>query len=477
MSQRGIGFPRADILYKLAGEGQDYFVGRLASAQGGGNPAGRVVGKGVTKGSDTAFAITKVIISTQGAATTSSQVNDTTDLLLVDEGGTTRGTLSFLTPHRNPAIFSPVMTQTLPNGNLVWEPVTPLFVPPNWSLQAQNDATQACEVMAFGFNISESDARALGYDVTNVGSPTTAHNWFCEGAKPSSDTTTVLVTRRAGYAIRIDDIVMRMMPATASGTVATVKLQKSDGTSLFEWGANGDNGEPIDKIIRGPIYLDPADGGSPISNGYGLNVTSTNCAGRFTIVVKGAFIPYKDVPDDVWFARVTPSVPTPATGLVAAAANLAGNAVATTIKAAPGKGRQLIVEGIDFSACKDATVASGTVSTLLGTGTAADAAGVTIIPGSQSYNSALVPLIATLSLNSHHQRKNITVDRVNLPCGDNKMLLIETGVYNFLNAVITPVSATTGDFDHFSVTCWGRIRPTISTDQGTAGRGFPYHGA
>ena len=61
-----------------------------------------------------------------------------------------------------------------------------------------------------------------------------------------------------------------------------------------------------------------------------------------------------------------------------------------------------------------------------------------------------------------------------------------------LGAIVTPVNTTTGDFDHISLTVWGRIRPSTGSDMGTLqntvgptgsaatgnnGRGLPYTGA
>jgi hypothetical protein len=491
-------FPHPADREKLPYEDKSFFVCRPTGGQAG-TGAGTVTLLPARKGQ--VGVITRVVAWTTGASVTTTQVNDTLDLLIVDDGGTARVSMPFLCPHREPAIYSPVVTQTLPESFLSWEPQMAIVVPSGWTAAVACDSSVVISIMLFGYWLDENEARQLGFDVNNIGSPVSSHNWFAGGLKPATNTTTTLTAARSGMAFEITDIFLRMMPNNITTAAGHVALEKSDGTPIFIWSAAGDPGELIEKQIKCRIFLDPADGGSPISNGYGLQVTSTGMAGRFTINVVGRYIRRQDVPGNAWFARITPDMPSPNAWGSPQKAPFLGVATGTTptlVKAAAGVGRCHIVEGLDFSCAKDSTAPGSTIvgGLMAGRGSTTDDSTHTMFSAAvlPAVATVMVPMTPIFSMSSHHQHQNFTLDRVNLPTPDNGSVFFETEGYHGTATVVTPTNATLSDFASISpnpvgnsaaaisITVWGRTVASKHSNQGgTTGvnalQGLPYQGS
>lgn len=393
--------------------------------------------------------ITKLVNWTQGARVTSpsaAPISDTVNMLLIDGGGTTRETLSIHCPVKVPNLFAGAQ-QANNDRPIIWEPSMPIIVPEGWRVDVTSDSTQGASIQAFGLKMDPAEARGLGLNVEETAGAQSVRTWIQTGAIMAGSGATVrLVPVRAGYGFEITDILCRFQ--AISGTNGAVDLRKSDGTVIFHWVQSQVTGEPVDKIIKTSIFIDPADGGSPITTGYGLDLvpSGTNVLG--TIIILGRYIKADRMPNDAWWAFAT-----------------GGFATATftpmqlrTMKAPPGKARALIMQGCDWSIGRDTTAPGG--GSFFSLAAAASAASLATGTISETSNINLRNIVGPFLIESQSQQTNFTIDDVEMPLPEN------WGLFQLSQVDPLATPPADGDTVDMGVTVWGRTDWTVTRGPG-----------
>lgn len=396
--------------------------------------------------------VTRISCWTQAGIETSpsGQLSTSTNTMiyLKDTQGVTRETLPLVAPAQWGGTFtSPnLATQSNNDRTLSWEPLHPLVVPEGWSLVVGMNSintslqSQSVSVWMQAIEMDVHEARALGYPCSpddGASSTTVARRWIQTGSQiPAASNTIVTGHGNATFGdyIRIDDIVVRINPSTIGATGEWVELRESDDTVIFRWTKSAKTGEPLEKIIRGPIYTRTR------GNGLKVVASSANVYNQSTssIILIGEFVTAK--PDNAWYACKSPTLSSPLYG-----GSGTVNVVPTIVKAAPGNGLRLVVEGIDFSGgAAEVMNTSGVLSTM----SAGATANTSIVPPNTS-NIILLPIWA---MASKLQQTNFTIDRTNMPTKENSVIYFENQV-----PITTPTVSSVVDW---SVTVWGYTEPT-----------------
>lgn len=416
--------------------------------------------------------VTKVVIfsqtdtSTIASPSNSASIGFTnqffTQLNLKDSTGTIVSGLSFLSPNRNlglnEAAVSPALALVGPkDSSLVWEPLRPLVIPENFTLEATSTSGTNVSVWMQGYEMDAMDARALGYDCTaDAGASPANRRWILASqgvasganASPNTNTATV-VAARAKQHIRIDDIVVRINPSVVASAGEYLELQEWDGTTatpIFRWVATAKNGDCLDKIIKGPIYTNGKNVSLRVV-GTGNLLTTTTSKTRVSIVVSGQYVDSK--PDNFWYSCQQPPIFGPSLPTHGAA----GQGLATTIKAPPGKGFQYIIDGVDFSGGSNefGSAFYGPICQLVG-GTSPTFVADSNLRGTSPTNTILIP---PYLFGYPCQQINYNLDRLAMPVQEN------CGIY-FEDAFVvgTPVNNT---ISKWSVTVWGTTENSSTT--------------
>lgn len=388
---------------------------------------------------------TQAGIETSPSGTTSSATN--TIMYLKDSTGTTRETLPLHAPSQwgGTSMTAGLATQANNDRTLIWEPLHPLVIPEGWSLAIGMDTTaaasQSVSLWMQAFEMDVHEARALGYPCSpddGASSTTTARRWIQTGTQVPAASNTVVTghgNASTGDYIRIDDIVVRMNPSTVGTGGEWIELRESDDSVIFRWTKSAKTGEPLEKIIRGPIYTKTR------GNGLKVVASSTNVYNQKTtsIIIVGEFVSSK--PENSWYAYKNPTISSPAYQT-----NGTVNVVATVLKSAPGLGLRHVVEGVDFSggAADVMNAVSGVVATI-SSGTSAD----TSILAPSANNIVILP---TWAMASKLQQTNFTIDRSNMPTKENANIYFENQV-----PAVTPTVNSVVDW---GVTIWGYTEPT-----------------
>lgn len=449
-----------DRINRMEGFGKNRVFSRLPGGIVGGSQ------KVLLAARKTVRILTKIVVFTQGAVVTSpgggagGSTADTTNLILVDNGGTptARATLPFLVPnHLLGIIQSPGRAQQANNDRtIVWEPLKPLVIPEGWRLDVITDSTSTVNVFCYGFEMEVNDFRRLGYNCANdSGASPSDRLWIQTGAIANVDTQQTLVTAKAQKQVMISDIVVRIQPnvITTFDSMTLVEVDTS-GTlggdkNIFKWTCSAVTGEPVDHIIRGPIYLTKGNGLKvTYTSGVGASPSGTGQTPRGTIIVLGEFLEPNQCPQNFFYAQSTPRVPTPSD-----AGATAISVFSTTLVAAPAKGRCHVVEGIDVSV-GGGTVNASVVGNVLAitTGTADTGAAATAI------GATSVLLTPAFLAGSACQQTNFTIDRVAMECPEATAIRFES------QAILSTPTAGQ-DVADLSATVWGR---TIETTRAAA---------
>lgn len=421
----------------MAMEGHSYFVGRNINFGGLGVAAGDVLLAGPNVRSGDVQLISRVHFTSPASPETTNN-RDIIVLKLFDDpfAGTARESMFIFCPAHNLG-GSPLSARD--HYSWVWEPKAPIVIPSNWRLTADWVAPVTFEsppisVLVYGARMDANEARTLGYDVSSA-SLQADRGWIQRGLAPTSDTTTNLIPVKAGYSVYISDVLMIASPAVAN---ATVQLETSDGRDIFRWVTGALQGIPIIRHVKCNIYVDQASAGSPVTNGYGVQVTSTNMANRFSIVVLGRYVPTGDVPRNNWWSCVSPAIPT------ASQAPTLGR----TVKARPGKGSQHVVEGYEVSMVRDH-------SSPLSINLFALTYGTTIPGGGNATNFTLggnVLLSQAFSLFGRDEMLNTGLHDVMIEAAEDAAIFFES--QGGTSGLGTPAAA--GDIIDASLTVWGQ---------------------
>lgn len=329
--------------------------------------------------------------------------------------------------------------QAQPTLPTVWEPRMPLVVPPLWTLSGVTAGEAGTCPGVVGVYMSDHEARQLGYDCQDAVAQT-GRNWIAASSNNLASSDVTLAAARTGYSIQITDVFMRLMPQTTS---ATITLKDSAGAVIFVY-KHDNRTSPGQVVLKPNIYL---------ADDVGLvTAASTNAINNGSIIVLGRYVRNQEKPRDRWWAYVEPTIPSPG-----APADGLGNKANTTLKAAPGVGREHVVEGYYINASRDSTspddqVLTNAITAAITVGTPATfgAAGNTIT------NKALSPAIL---LGSQGYETDIVLDEVALRCPPNAQINWEA------RAILSP-TGTNSHIDGWSVLIWGRTREATraSTD-------------
>lgn len=406
--------------------------------------------------------ITRIACWTQAAITTSPQGQlsfyTNTLIRLKDSTGTVRETLPLVAPSQWSGLYtSPNLSQQSNNDRtLTWEPLHPIVVPEGWSLTVKmNSQTtdldrQNTSVWMQAVEMDAHEARSLGYPCSpddGASSTTTARRWIQTGSQLTTQSSTLVTghgSATTGDYIRIDDIVVRMNPNTVGATGEWIELRESDDSVIFRWTKSAKTGEPLEKIIRGPIYTKTR------GNGLKLVTSSSNVYNQFSssVILIGEFVASK--PDNAWYSYKSPTLSSPTYNT-----NGTINVVATTLKTAPGLGLRHVIEGVDFSGGAAEVMNSSGVFSTISSGSSAN---TSLVPPSAN-NIVMIPMWA---MASKLQQTNFTIDRTNMPTKENNAIFFENQV-----PIVTPTVSSVVDW---AVTIWGYTEPTNPNSNSVASR-------
>lgn len=392
-----------------------------------------------------------------------------TQLNVKDSAGTSISTLLFVAPNRNlgtnEATASPSLSLVGPNDNtLVWEPLRPLVIPENFTLEATATANGNVSIWMQGYEMDAMDARAFGYDCSaDSGANATNRRWILASqgtvsganASPLTNNATVVASKTGQY-IRIDDIVVRINPNVVHSAGEYIELQEWNGTTatpIFRWVVTARTGACLDKVIKGPIYTNAKNVSLRIV-GTGNLLSTTAGKTRASIVVSGQYVETK--PENFWYSCKSPTVVSPAaTGLGAA-----GRGLATALKTAPGKGLQYVIDGVDFSGGSNefGTALSGPICQLVGATSTSFSVDTNLLGTSPTNTILIPPHIFAYPC----QQINYGLDRLAMPVQENCGIYFEDAF-----TVVTPTSQTINDW---SITVWGTTENSNTTSNSVSDR-------
>lgn len=323
--------------------------------------------------------------------------------------------------------------QAHPNLPTVWEPRKPIIVPSGWNAYSSTHSDAGGVLGVIGSYMSEYEARQLGYDCAPEASQA-SRNWIAASSIFTSTATQNLAAARTGYSIEITDIFVRLMPLT---TTATITLQDTAGAVIAVY-KHDNRTTPGQVVVKPRIFL---------ADGVGLDaVASANAVYQGSLVVLGRYVRNADKPGDAWYSCVQPTFPSPG-----APGDGLGNKANTTLKAAPGINRELVVEGYWVNVSKDSTSPADqdltkVVIAAITTGTPATfGAAAAAIP-----NKCLTPYLV---IGSQGQEIDLVLDEVNMRCLANAPVTWEA------RSLTSPTDAN-AHIDGWSVLIWGRTRPS-----------------
>jgi hypothetical protein len=350
---------------------------------------------------------------------------------------------------RNEQIFGTPSLSLPPDVQLDWAPRHPIVIPSQSEFGISQGSYIGNKVMAYGYIVDESDARSMGFEVTDRGSPLVSFNRLIQTGRVATDGAQDLVAARTGQCIQILDIYVRLQPLTAGASALT--LADTDGNVVFKFRSDS-QANMIEQKFSPGIYL---------PSGKKLTLTGdARSAGRGTVCIIGRYVDAADVPPNHFWSYLEPAFPSPGGATVA----IIGKRVSSTFTlkyvgpsttaTTPGVGRRHVVEGFSFSATKDSTSTSDHVLFAVTTGTTGGNIGFGL--GSLTQVNNPIGPIMTLSL--PFQSVNLSVDQINVPCVANTGLILFDSVATAGTLLGTP--AGEGDITGWGCTVWGRTVPT-----------------
>jgi len=424
------------------------------------------------------FLVTKIVVQIDpmthlaGHQASPSIIEMYQGVQLYDPAGTPREQIRFRGFHRNKTIFSggtgtPDFRSSQPGDVIVWDLKYPAVVPGGWSIRKPTGLFAfgwGNSTAVYGVVVSESEARTLGYNVSN--STTASERQYGWQASDGDTSATVVVAARTGKSIHVLDIHVRLQPMTYASNSLT--LQQSDGQQIFR-AVNDNPAEGVTQAFSPGWYL---------KAGESLDIISDIATGN-SVNVTYEYVDETEVPGDVWFATVNPNVPTP--GLGTFGSDLLENLVLkastqvtlyyprhATTKTSPLKGFQHMVKGYSITIQKEVSGAVSTdltPQTMLCISTGSSAGGVEILAGSLLQSNYQISPV--FSATAHDQCTWGVVDGLNIPCKpDDGSLWINT--VGFETAVATPTSGTNG-IRAWAVNLWGRTATAQFTERTNPG--------
>lgn len=375
-------------------------------------------------------------------------------LYLRDSTNTTIHTLPFLLFNRTPALGAGA-EQALPDRGLMWEPSVPFVIPEGWSLSYVNGSAGLASIMVLGAEMDKQEAIAHGYNCSPQALQAN-RPWIANGSIFSTANLTTLAAGRAGYAIQITDIVVRIQPQVLSGAAfCSVTLAYDDdgagtGAQTIDVFYNSNLSESRQWVIRPNIYI-------PAGKYLTCKLNNVENAGRASIVVLGRYVPSADVPAGRWWAYTTPTKP----GSGAGGWTL-GNQASSVVKAAPGVGYRHIIEGFHIDASKDNTATSDIVLAALTFGSnSSPAAGLLRIAALGNSNSN-TPITPIFMLGSHDQQFQFTLDQEHIKIPGN--VAVRFDAMATAQSLLASPAASDADLANLTCLCWGR---TVDDDSRT----------
>jgi hypothetical protein len=387
---------------------------------------------------------------------------------LNDAAGSGQSVISFLAFRRWQGLFevqnSPNWRNAPPSNVIEWKLKYPIPVPSGWTVQSVTGGEWGNQVAVYGYLVSEDGARTAGYKVST--STTDANRRHGVASAITTASSATMIGGRTGQCIRILDMCVRIQPET--NTTNKVRLHQVDGRTIFAF----TNNNPSDLLER---KFSPD--GVFLKSGQGLQLIGT-IAGGASVTVSYEYVDEADVPADVFWGYVEPSLPTPSGPTVGTSDFVAAISTSVTLyypgmdrasrtnieKTAPGVGYQHVVRGWAVSAQKDTTTAPDQTLLAISTGATGGQVEVGVLGTAQS-NVQLSPVY---TFGGHDQCLLAVMDDLALACPkDTGSIWIDTIAANagtgLLSVAGTPDS-TDADIDEWGVTVWGRTLPTRFTD-------------
>ena len=426
-------------LDQLAHEGRATFVGAHWDS------SSSEVGALVAPTAGQVAIVTRIVGNPSANASSLLTPAPAAQLSLISPGAAVTEALKVQIFNRHPGFGAAQELRSPPDTRFDWSPSSGLVVPSGWTLYSFTDSTQGQGFSAYGYLISEGDARELGYDVTTTALQT-GRRWIQTGLAATNGTQT-LIAARTGMAIQILDIYARLQPIDG-GTTAKMTLQQTDGDTIMDF-INQSRANLSEWKMSPGIYLEP---------GVGLRlIGNAGSGGRGSVIVIARYVDSADVPGNVWWSYKVPALPTPA-GFTPDAAGFtrAQNTRMTafypksnTTKNEAGKGYNHIVEGYSVSGAKTNASPSDLINYALivnSTTPQTQTLGVNGLVAVSAYQ-----ITHTIGFGGVDMTSNAYIDQVNIPVPQDQAVW-----FTALNVDLGGAFASDADISQWSCTVWGR---------------------